>query len=125
MVMFFANTLTLASKNITALHILKNACPCQRGPQSPEHVLQFCLLYREARTEQWPLEATLQEQLWDNMEDLLKITIFTQTTGLPDHLIQNYARTRKRKFKIPLSFAPACNSLGLRYWPRLILAMVS
>ena len=51
----------------------------QTGPQSPGHVLQFCPLYREARRQQWPNGATLQEQLWDNMEDLLKTTAFLQT----------------------------------------------
>ena len=31
-------------------------CPCQTGPQSPQHFLQFCPLFREARTQQWPME---------------------------------------------------------------------
>ena len=57
-------------------------CPCQTGPQSPEHVLQLCTLFREARRQQWSHGATLQEQLWDNMEYLLKTITFVQTTGL-------------------------------------------
>ena len=35
-------------------------------PQSPEHVLQFCPIFREVRTQQRPHEATLQEQLLGN-----------------------------------------------------------
>ena len=81
--------------------------PLQRiktGPQSPEHVLQYCSLFRESRQDHSPQNtfyssvpssekpegssgphgATLQEQLWDNnMEDLLKTTTtFFQTTRL-------------------------------------------
>ena len=57
--------------------------PLQRiktGPQSSGHVLQFCPLFREARRQQWPHGATLQQQLWGNVEDLLKTTTFIQTT---------------------------------------------
>ena len=37
-------------------------------------------LLREARRQQWPHGATLQEQLWSNQD--LKITAFIQTAGL-------------------------------------------
>ena len=58
-------------------------CPCRTGPQSPEHVLQFCALFKKARTQQWPHGAlTLQEQMWGNTGNLLKTTTFIQTTGL-------------------------------------------
>ena len=43
--------------------------------RSPENVLEFCSFFREARRLQWPREATLQEQLWGNMEDLLEATV--------------------------------------------------
>ena len=49
-------------------------------PQSPEYVPKFWSLFREARRQQWPHGATLQQQLWGNMEDLLKNTTFIQTT---------------------------------------------
>ena len=34
--------------------ILKTQCPCQTGPRSPEHVLQFCPLFREDRQDHSP-----------------------------------------------------------------------
>ena len=63
----------------TVLPLLQRS---KTGPQSPEHVLQFCPLFTEARRQQWPHGTTLQEQLWGNTEDLLKTTTFVQTTGL-------------------------------------------
>ena len=54
----------------------------QTGPQSPEHVLQFCPLFRESKTQQWLPEATRQEQLWGNMRTLPKTRTFTQTIRL-------------------------------------------
>ena len=103
---------------------LETARLWQTGPQSPEHGLQFCPLFknqdlttvlpplqkprpdyssapssekpegttvprtcstvlpllREARRQQWPHGATLQEQLWSNQD--LKTTAFIQTAGL-------------------------------------------
>ena len=56
-------------------------CLCWTGLQYAEHVLQFCPLFRETRRQQRPHGATLQEQLWDKMEDL-KTTTFNQTTRL-------------------------------------------
>ena len=43
--------------------------------KSPENVLQFCPFFREARRQQWPHGATLQEQLWGNLEDLLEAKV--------------------------------------------------
>ena len=71
----------------------------QTGPQSPEHVLQVCPCFREAKTQQWSLEATRQEQLrqhedppedqnlhpnhhTDHLRTLLKTRTFTQTITL-------------------------------------------
>ena len=87
--------------------------PLQRsktGPQS--YVLQLCPLLREARqdhslmfyssapssdkqlTSSGPTEQlTLQEQLWNNGEDLLKTTAVIQTT---DHLRQSHAETQRK-----------------------------
>ena len=36
-------------------------CPCETGSQTPEHVLQFCRLHREERTQHWPKEPSLQK----------------------------------------------------------------
>ena len=57
-------------------------CLCPGEPQSPEHVLQFCPLFREVRSQQWPRGATPHQQLRGNMEDLLKATTFVQASGL-------------------------------------------
>ena len=45
-------------------------CPCETGSQTPEHVLQFCPLHREERTQHWPKEPSLQKssgaRKWQN-----------------------------------------------------------
>ena len=74
--------------------------PLQRsktGPQSPGHVLQFCPLFREARRRQWPHGATLQEQLWDNMEDL-KTSALVQTTRL---IVRGWTLLERRRKRRP------------------------
>ena len=75
-------------------------CPYQRGPQSPERVLQFCPLFGKVRTQQWPHGATPHEQLWSNMEDLMKTTAFIQTTGLTIRggtMFKCWRRRRRRR----------------------------
>ena len=67
------------------------------GPQSPEHVLQSCSLFREATTQQWPLGATLKEQLWGNMEGLLKTPTFIQTTFWNRTMLERSRREEERK----------------------------
>ena len=57
-------------------------CTCQTGPQTPEHILQSCPLYQDARTQHWPHGATLAEKLWGNREELTKTTKFISSTGL-------------------------------------------
>jgi hypothetical protein len=57
-------------------------CSCETGPQTPEHVLQSCPLFQEARTQYWPHGATLAEQLWGNQDELMKTTSFILTTNL-------------------------------------------
>ncbi|KAK7087964.1 hypothetical protein V1264_021950 [Littorina saxatilis] len=57
-------------------------CPCETGPQTPEHILQTCPLHQEARTDHWPQGATLQEQLWGTKDSLILTTSFIQATKL-------------------------------------------
>jgi ribonuclease HI/uncharacterized protein YaaR (DUF327 family) len=57
-------------------------CPCQTGPQTPEHVLQFCPMYKEARTKLWPAGATLKTQLWGSKQDLQATANFINITKL-------------------------------------------
>ncbi|KAK7093513.1 hypothetical protein V1264_007248 [Littorina saxatilis] len=53
-------------------------CPCETGPQTPEHILQTCPLHQEARTDHWPQGATLQDQLWGTKHSLILTTSFIQ-----------------------------------------------
>ena len=67
--------------------------PLQRikmGPQSPEHVLQLCPLFREAKMQQWPLEATWQEQLRQPEDPLEDQNL--HPNHHTDHLRQNQAQ---------------------------------
>ena len=43
----------------------------RQGHGPPEHILHFCPLSGEARMQQKPQGAMLQEQLWTNTEDLV------------------------------------------------------
>ena len=63
-------------------HVLQFCHLFREARRQQSHVLQFCPLFREARRQQWPHGATLQQQLWGNMEDLLQTTTFIHTTGL-------------------------------------------
>ncbi|KAK7109255.1 hypothetical protein V1264_013328 [Littorina saxatilis] len=51
-------------------------CSCETGPQTPEHILQSCPLYQDARTQHWPHGATLAEKLWGTKQDLDTTTNF-------------------------------------------------
>ena len=67
--------------------------PSSEKPDSTtvaEYVPQLCPLFGEARRQQGPHGATLQEQLRENKEDLLKTSAIIQTTGQTDHLMQNH-----------------------------------
>ena len=46
-------------------------CECGSDEQTPEHILQFCPHYEEARQEAWPQDTPLYTpKLWGNAEDL-------------------------------------------------------
>ena len=51
---------TSARSNTAARLAHTEDCPCQTGPQSPEHVLQLCLLFREAGQDYRPQSHVLQ-----------------------------------------------------------------
>lgn len=57
-------------------------CTCQTGPQTPEHILQSCPLYQDARTQHWPSGATLAEKLWGNKTNLTTTTNYISSIGL-------------------------------------------
>ena len=64
----------------TASHTVD--CSCESGSQTPEHVVQSCPLYKEARTQHWPQVATLAERLWGSKEGLLQAASFSSTITL-------------------------------------------
>ena len=51
---------TSARSNTAARLAHTEDCPCQTGPQSPEHVLQLCPLFREAGQDYRPQSHVLQ-----------------------------------------------------------------
>ncbi|KAK7092003.1 hypothetical protein V1264_009614 [Littorina saxatilis] len=57
-------------------------CSCETGPQTPEHILQSCPIYQDARTQYWPHGATLAEKLWGTKQDLDTTTNFIIHTRL-------------------------------------------
>ena len=57
-------------------------CPCGTSTQTPEHVLQSCPLFNDARNETWNEEVDLNEKLWGPIESLRKTTDFITKTGL-------------------------------------------
>ena len=59
-----------------------DSCPCQTAPQTPEHILQDCPLYKEIRQKQWPNSASLEEKLWGNINQLKQTCSFIQKAGL-------------------------------------------
>lgn len=59
-----------------------NLCPCQTAPQSPEHILQECPLYKETRKKMWPNYTSVEEKLWGNINKIKQTCDFIQKTGL-------------------------------------------
>ena len=57
-------------------------CHCETGPQTPEHILQFCPLFQDARTQHWPHGTMLAEQLWGSKQDLQITTDYITQIGL-------------------------------------------
>ena len=130
--MFYCSASSSEKQDWTTVH---SACstvlpPLQRsktGPQS--HVLLLCLLFREAKQDHsthnssapspenqlsssGPIEQlTLQEQSWNNGEDLLKTTAVIQTA---DHLRQSHAE-RQRKILAAWTFFVSWDATHSRY----------
>ena len=57
-------------------------CPCRTAPQTPEHILQSCPLFLDARREQWPNGATMAEKLWGTKDNLIQTNTFIRKTKL-------------------------------------------
>ena len=57
-------------------------CPCQQGPQTPEHILQECPLHSSLRVQIWPEDRGAGTKLWGAESDLRKTARFLEETGL-------------------------------------------
>jgi hypothetical protein len=51
-------------------------CTCETGLHTPEHILQYCDIHREAWDRFWPSGATIGRKLWDSKHDLREIAHF-------------------------------------------------
>ena len=68
------------------LGVYRRNCPCETGPQTPEHVLCRTILPHIQGSSDTALVprggATLAEKLWDSKQDLVQATNFTNTVKL-------------------------------------------
>ena len=57
----------VTADHLSHLHRLKishtDECPCGTGPQTPEHLLQYCPTYKTQREDTWEGEVGLEEKL--------------------------------------------------------------
>ena len=71
---------------LSHLHRLKishtDECPCGTGPQTPEHLLQYCPTYKTQREDTWKGEVGLEEKLYGTAADLQRTAEFVKLTGL-------------------------------------------
>ena len=51
-------------------------CPCGEAGQTPEHYLQSCSLYHQARQQIWPTCVSLKTKLWGSAEDLFLTSMY-------------------------------------------------
>ena len=69
--------------------------PCGEADQTPEHDLQSCSLYQQARQKIWPICVSLKTKLWGSAEDLFLTFKYATLMGerilstQPSHWTQN------------------------------------
>ena len=56
-------------------------CLCGEADQTPEHYLQSCSLYHQARRQIWPTCVSLKTKLWGSAEDLFLTSKYAALTG--------------------------------------------
>ena len=56
-------------------------CPYIEADQTPEHYLQSCSLYHQARQQIWPTCVSLKTKLWGSAEDLFLASKYAALTG--------------------------------------------
>jgi len=57
-------------------------CPCGEEDQTAEHILQRCKRYDQEREATWPQDATIQQKLYGDVDDLRRTTTFIADTGV-------------------------------------------
>ena len=55
-------------------------CPCGEANQTPEHYLQSCSLYHQARQQIWPTCVSLKTKLWGSANDLFLTSKYAALT---------------------------------------------
>ena len=56
-------------------------CPCGETDQTPQHSLQSCSLYRQAKQQIWPISVPLQTKLWGSAEDMFLTSQYAALMG--------------------------------------------
>ena len=80
---FFQNVFKQSPVSRPHLSPLTSAqCPCGEADQTPEHYLQSCSLYHQARQQIWPTCVSLKTKLWGSAEDLFLTSKYAALTGL-------------------------------------------
>ena len=71
---------------LSRLHRLKishsDECPCGKGPQTPNHILQSCPTFDDLRHQTWPSPVEAHRKLWGPVEALRQTANFALLTGL-------------------------------------------
>ena len=57
-------------------------CSCGTGPQTPNHILQFCPTFIDLRCQTWPSLVEAHRKLWGPVEALQQTADFALLTGL-------------------------------------------
>lgn len=57
-------------------------CPCNSSPQTPEHILQSCVLFETQRKDIWPVATPLETKLWGTTEDLQRTAQFIKAIAV-------------------------------------------
>ena len=57
-------------------------CPCGRGPQTPNHILQSCPTFHALRRQTWSSPVDAHRKLWGLVQTLQQTADFALLTGL-------------------------------------------
>lgn len=69
--------------HLRKINVLGSAlCPCGTSDETPNHVLQDCILYKVERENMWPQRTETNVKLWGGQDDLERTIQFIRSTGL-------------------------------------------